>query len=351
MRLNRRRLLLAAGALILVLVALAVGWWPQREKTPARLVLYGNIDIRQVDLGFGVEGPLAQVLVEEGDRVVKGQTLALLEQEAFVDAVASAEATLKRGEARLAELVHGPRPQEIRKARATLEAARAALANAELIQRRRQWLLDDQERAGSREEADTARAEAIAARARFKEAQESLALLLEGTRREQLEQQRAEVEAQRAELARLRYRLSRATLKAPAAGIVRTRIQEPGAIVLANSPVLSLALTEPLWLRTYVDEPQLGKVRLGMPARITTDSYPGKEYRGWVGYISPVAEFTPKTVETPELRTSLVYQVRVYTCDPDQELKLGMPATVTLALDQAGRQPPASLADYCSSPP
>ncbi|MCK9395707.1 MAG: efflux RND transporter periplasmic adaptor subunit [Methylobacter sp.] len=173
---------------------------------------------------------------------------------------------------------------------------------------------------------------------------------MEGTRREQLDQQRAEAEAQRANLALLRYRLSRATLKAPSAGVIRTRIQESGAVVTANSPVFTLALTDPLWCRVYVDESDLGKIRMGMPARITTDSYPGKSYRGWVGYISPVAEFTPKAVETPELRTSLVYQARIYTCDPDQELRLGMPATVTLSLNEESRTPPASLSDYCKSP-
>ncbi|MDD2738034.1 MAG: efflux RND transporter periplasmic adaptor subunit, partial [Methylomonas lenta] len=193
-------------------------------------------------------------------------------------------------------------------------------------------------------------ADRIVAEANLKKAREDLALLLEGTRHEQKQQQLAEFEAQRADLALLRYRLSLATLKAPSAGIIRTRILEPGAVVTANSPVLTLALTDPLWCRVYVDESDLGKVRMGMSARITTDSYPGKSYRGWVGYISPVAEFTPKAVETPELRTNLVYQTHVYTCDPDQELRLGMPATVTLSQHEEIRTPPASLSDYCKSP-
>jgi HlyD family secretion protein len=343
-------ILFGVGALIAGL-ALAYWRWPRGGKAQRELVLYGNMDIRQVDLGFGVDGPIARVLVEEGDRVEEGQTLAILEQDAFVDAVQAAEATLKLAEARLAEGVHGPRPQEIARARAAVQGAEASLANANLIYQRREQLIDEHERAASKEEAKTAKANTLVAEAGLKEARQDLALLLEGTRREQLDQQRAEVEAQRANLALLRYRLSRATLKAPNAGIIRTRIQEPGAVVTANSPVLTLALNDPLWCRAYVDEPDLGKVRLGLSARITTDSYPGKEYRGWVGYISPVAEFTPKPVETPELRTSLVYQVRVYTCDPGHELRLGMPATVTLSFQEKGRTPPASLSDYCSKPP
>ncbi|WP_169603692.1 efflux RND transporter periplasmic adaptor subunit [Methylococcus geothermalis] len=331
---------------------LAAAYWPWKTggDSASELTLYGNMDIREVDLGFGVDGPIDQVLVEEGDRVEAGQTLAILEQDAFLDAVQAAEATLKLAEARLAEGVHGPRPQEIERGRATVQAAEAALANAALIHSRRVSLIDAHERAASREEADTTNAERLVAEADLKKAREDLALLLEGTRREQLDQQRAEVEAQRANLALLRYRLGRATLKAPTAGVIRTRILEPGAVVTANSPVFTLALTDPKWCRAYVNESDLGKIRLGLPARITTDSYPGKSYRGWVGYISPVAEFTPKAVETPELRTSLVYQARVYTCDPDQELRLGMPATVTLLLNGETRTPPASLSDYCKSP-
>ena len=347
---TKKRIILIAAA---VVAALALAWWlrPKAQKAPEELVLYGNMDIRQVDLGFGVEGPIAQILVEEGDRVEAGQVLARLEPDAFGHAVSTAEAAFQRAEARLAELIHGPRRQEIERARAAVQAAEATLTDSVLIQRRRAALIGEHERAASREEADTAKARFLSAEAGLKEARQALALLLEGTRSEQLDQQRAEVAARRAELASLHYRLERATLKAPSAGLIRTRILEPGAVVAANSPVLTLALADPLWCRAYVDEPQLGKLRLGLPARITTDSYPGKSYRGWVGYLSPVAEFTPKTVETPELRTSLVYQVRIYTCDPEHELRLGMPATVTLSLKDRERPPPASWSGFCSQPP
>jgi HlyD family secretion protein len=349
-----KEILLKKKILIIVIIvaltaglALAYRHWPHNEDQPGLLVLYGNMDIRQADLGFGVDGPIAQVLVEEGDLVEKGQILATLEQTPFLDAVQAVEASVKLAEARWTEGIHGPRPQEIERARAVVRSAEATLANTTLIHKRRQRLID--ERAASEEAADTTKTDRIMAEANLRKARADLALLLEGTRREQLDQQRAEFEAQRANLALLRYRLSRATLKAPSAGVIRTRIQEPGAVVTASSPIFTLALTDPLWCRAYVDEPDLGKLRMGLPARITTDSYPGKTYRGWVGYISPVAEFTPKAVETPALRTSLVYQVRVYTCDPGQELRLGMPVTVTLFLHEEVRTAPASLSDYCKS--
>ena len=124
---------------------------------------------------------------------------------------------------------------------------------------------------------------------------------------------------------------------------------EPGDMASPQKPVFTLALTDPLWVRAYVPSPTSGKMRLGAAAQVTTDSYPGKRYRGWVGFISPTAEFTPKSVETQEVRTALVYQVRVFVCAPQDELRLGMPATVDVAAGcrrEARRRP-----DPCKSSP
>ena len=130
---------------------------------------------------------------------------------------------------------------------------------------------------------------------------------------------------------------------------IRDRILEPGDMVTPQTPVLTLALTNPVWVRTYVPETRLGQLSLGMPAEVSTDSYPGKTYQGWVGFISPTAEFTPKNVETPELRTRLVYQARVYVSNPQNELRLGMPATVTIQLDQVKQQPGQAIPDCSGS--
>ncbi len=125
-------------------------------------------------------------------------------------------------------------------------------------------------------------------------------------------------------------------LFAKAHGVIKTRIVEPGAVVLAQAPVYTMALVDPVWVRTYVSERDLGRIRPGMKARVFSDSAPGHAYDGWVGFISPVAEFTPKTVETPELRTSLVYRIRVYVKNAANELRQGMPVTVRLKPATAG---------------
>jgi HlyD family secretion protein len=138
-------------------------------------------------------------------------------------------------------------------------------------------------------------------------------------------------------------------LYAPTDGIIRNRILELGDMATPQTPVFTLALTNPVWVRAYAPETALGKLAPGMSADVSTDSYPDKTYRGWIGFISPTAEFTPKNVETPELRTRLVYQVRIYVCNPQDELRLGMPATVSIPLDQPKPEPGHAAPD-CTKP-
>jgi HlyD family secretion protein len=146
------------------------------------------------------------------------------------------------------------------------------------------------------------------------------------------------LQANRAQLALLRQRLADAQLVAPIDAVVRTRVMEPGEMASPEKPVFSLAVTDPKWVRAYVDEPNLGKVHHGMPAAVAVDSSPDRRFEGWVGFISPVAEFTPKSVQTEELRTSLVYEVRVFVKDPTDVLRLGMPATVYLENRQGDKE-------------
>ena len=323
-----------------LLAASAYGWrvW-DRAAVPGAgdLVLYGNVEIRQVDLSFGVDGPIAQVKVDEGEIVRPGQTLAALDQDAFRYAEMDAEATLRGSEARLAELVSGPRAQEIERAKAAVASAEASLDNAAVNLDRNTELF--RRNATSRQALDDARMGQRTADAALNVARSELALLVEGTRQEQIAQARADVEARRANLSLQRYRLDRSTLKAPNAGIVLTRIREPGAVVMPNTPVLTISVTDPVWVRVYVDEPNLGQVAPGTPVVVTTDATPGRSYAGQVGYVSPTAEFTPKTVEAPELRTALVYRVRIVVGNPDQALRQGMPATVTLDPSPARSEP------------
>src|SRR6059058_2925643 len=160
-----------------------------------------------------------------------------------------------------------------------------------------------------------------------------------GPRQEEVAEAEARLQAAEAQLALLRQALADAQLVAPMDAVVRTRLMEPGEMASPQKPVFSLAVTDPKWVRAYVSEPDLGKVSPGMAASLVVDSFPERRFEGWVGFISPVAEFTPKAVQTQELRTSLVYEVRVFVKDSADELRLGMPATVSLPLDQESPGP------------
>lgn len=279
---SRRQRTLIVLILVAVVTVAAYGWYSawQVDEPLNELVLYGNVDIREIRLAFNGSEHVAEIRVEEGDRVQPGQRLARLQTERLQAA---------------RDRVH-----------AELVAAEAAAHAAELRYRRIKTLAAS--KLASSEQADEAEATSRAAN--------------------------AQVAAAQAALAEAEQILADADLYAPVGGIVRERIVEQGDFVTPQTPVITLALTDPVWVRTYLPERFLGQVRLGARALISTDSYPGKVYEGWVGFVSPTAEFTPKNVETPELRTRLVYQVRVFACNPQQELRLGMPATVTIPLGQ-----------------
>lgn len=273
---------LLIGLLLVGVVAGAIYWWQVVNNDTAEettLVLYGNVDIREVHLAFNGSEHVSEILVQEGDRVQAGQLLARLHTQRLQAAWerARADAVAAEAEAHAAQLSY--------------ERIKAMAAR----------------KLASKEEADEADAKYQAAS--------------------------AHVTAAEAVVAEAGQALKDAQLYAPANGIIRDRIVEPGDFVTPQTPVLTLALLDPVWVRTYLPETYLGKVKPGAPAHISTDSFPDKIYQGWVGYISPTAEFTPKNVETPDLRTRLVYQVRVHICNPQYELRLGMPATVTIDID------------------
>lgn len=311
-------------------------WYGVLREEPADdenlLQLYGNVDIRQVELAFNGSERIAAIHVEEGQAVKNGDLLAVLETERLESAVARAEAQAAAQRDVVAKLDAGTRIEEIRRARAQVEVARTQAADARRTWQRLAPLA--QKSLASRERADEAEARMESAAARLEAVRQELALALAGPRKEDIAAARARLRALEAELALAKRDLADAHLAAPSDGIIRNRILQPGDMAFPQRPVLTLALTDPVWVRTYLPEPKLGKIFPGMQARIRTDSYPAKHYRGWVGYISPTAEFTPKAVETPDLRTRLVYQVRVYACNPQNELRLGMPVTVEIRLDQ-----------------
>ena len=322
---------------VLLLVAAGAGaaWYlglPQRYgflvPSPPTQVIYGNVDIRQVPLGFRVGGRLAGVLVEEGDAVKAGDVLARLDSGPYDIAVRAAEENVAALKATLDKLKAGARPSEIAKARAAYEEQVASLANAELALSRADQLRSQGTVAQS--SLDTATAAKDMASARVASAKAALSLIEEGSRSEDIMAAEAQLRAAEAQLDATRTSLADTELKAPADGVILSRVSEPGAIVASSTNVLVLALTEPVWVRAYVSEPDLGRVHPGLKVKVTSDSMTGAGYEGQVGFISPVAEFTPKAVETPDLRTDLVYRLRIIVDHPGKDLRQGMPVTVHL---------------------
>lgn len=324
---GKRRLMIVAVGLV-VAVAIAA-WLLTRGPGDKPLTLYGNIDIREVDLSFRVDGRVADVLVDEGDAVRAGQVVATLDAEPLRTDLAEAEATIAAQRSQLDLLRAGNRREDIAQAEAAVAERRAALANVQGDVDRLSSLRGTGAIADRRvEDAINQRDEAAA---RLRAAQQALAEQRAGTRPQEIAQAASNVDRARAAADRIRLRVSDTVLRAPSDGTILTRAVEKGAIVAAGSTAFTEALARPVWARVFVDAPNLGLVAPGTIVRITTDAAPGKIYRGRIGYVSPTAEFTPKSVETEALRTALVYRARVVVLDPDARLRQGMPITVTLA--------------------
>jgi HlyD family secretion protein len=321
---------------LLVLIGAGAGatwWFNHRETSETELKLYGNIDLRQIQLAFNNNERITEVRAQEGDRVKKGQVLARVDTRRIEPQIAQAEATVNAQRAVVERLHHGNRPEEIAQAKANVEAAKADAGNARRNYERMKNLSDrSRGEAISQQDVDNAKSAAQAADARLDALQKALEVWVLGPRKEDVAENEAKLRADEAQLAYLRQQLVDAQLLAPTDAVVRTRLMEPGEMASPTKPVYSLAVIDPKWVRAYVSEINLGKVREGMQASVEFDSFPKRRFDGWIGFISPIAEFTPKSVQTEELRTSLVYEVRVFVKDPEDVLRLGMPATVLLPL-------------------
>jgi HlyD family secretion protein len=315
------------------LLILGLGiWWtfkPKHVEGGKNLTLHGNVDIREVTLGFRVAGRIASVLRDEGDEVKTGEILAKLDDEPYQRAKAELAAQVATARAKVQLLESGYRPQEVAQARASAREREVTFDNAKRLYDRQQQLLDT--KAVSVQERDDAEARFREAEARLKSAQEQLTLLESGYRSEEIAQARGDLARAEAALSAADLNMSDAVLRSPSDGIVLTRAQEPGAIVAAGTAVLTVSLQKPVWVRVYIHETEVGLVPPGKQVLVYTDSRPDKPYRGTVGYVSPRAEFTPKNVETDQLRTSLVYRARITIVDADDGLRQGMPVTVRFA--------------------
>jgi len=311
-------------------VAGGVAWWrlkmPQDQQR--RLTLYGNVDIRSAQLAFDGEAIVATMQAEEGTPVKAGEILATLDSTGLQAELDEGKAQVLAQDAVVRRLEAGTRKQEIEQARAHFASVQARLANAE--QDLKRITETAASGASSQQRLDEAHTQVSIEKAQLAEAEQVLSLANDGPRQEDIEEARARLQANRAHVRLLENRLANTSLRAPFAGVIRSRLMEPGDYATRGRAAYTLAMSDPKWVRGYVSEPDLGRVRPGARAWVTSDSFKNKTFDGWVGFISPVAEFTPKTVETTDLRTQLVYEVRIYVKDPEDRLRLGMPTTVVV---------------------
>lgn len=332
-----RRILIIVSLLAALLAAAAFtrGFGLLGKGKSDELTMYGNVDVRTVDLGFRVAGRINKVLVEEGQHVRSGDLLATLDTQSLDARIGEASAQVEQARAQLAKTRNGNRRQDIAQARARVEAAAATAANAEQDYRRRSTLIGPG--AISRDLWEQTVAERNKAQAQLREAQQALSLLRAGSRPEDIAAARAQLRAAEATRRSVSTDLFDTRLLAPEDAIVDTRAKEPGAIVQPSEPVLTLAIPRPLRIRAYVAEPDLPRVRPGLPVTVTADGTT-RTYRGFISWIAPRAEFTPKSVETESLRTDLVYRLRITVTNPDDQLRQGQPVTVHVSAAAPARK-------------
>lgn len=281
-----RRVIIAFILLIALFSALYAYLFFQNRENANVLTLYGNVDVRQVDLGFRVSGRVVEMPFQEGDLVPAGSLMGVMDKQPYFD--------------------------RVREAAANIESVKKNFENAERIFKRRQELISDG--SISQEDFDNAQSSRDVLEANYKQAEAALGVALTNLRDTEV--------------------------FAPNDGVILTRIREPGTVVRESDPIYTLSLLSPVWIRAFIAEPSLGKIYPGMRANIHTDTKGGEVYEGHIGFISPVAEFTPKTVETTQLRTDLVYRLRIIADNPNWGLKQGMPVTVTFNLDEQKAEGP-----------
>ena len=322
-------------ATLAVPLAIALGahrHFATRSGHDAKIIpVSGNIEVTDAEVSFKIAGRVEARAVDEGETVASGAVVARLESAELAQEVALRAAQMHAAAAELAELEAGSRPEEIAQGGALLDLAQADVNRLRAEFARQAELY--KKGFASRSEYDAVRTADQAAEARLREARERLTLLRKGPRQEKIDGARARLEQTRQALALAESRRGYAVLSAPIAGIVLSKNAEPGEYVAPGTPVLTIGDLERPWLRAYVNETDLGRVKLGQRVRVTTDTYPGKRYEGRLSFIASEAEFTPKNVQTDKERVKLVYRIKVDIANPNLELKPGMPADADILLD------------------
>jgi HlyD family secretion protein len=383
----KKKIIIIAAAGIIGGIILFHYLWENPGNQKRTISVSGNIEATTVDVSFKIAGKVEKLLVEEGDLVKEGQTIAVLEhrdllaQKARAQAaletaqsripalqknieyqdkasnqeISQAEAAVKAADSRLQQLLTGSRPQEIQAAKADMDQTQADLEKRKADMERAQKLSENQ--FISAQDWDAARTAYEMALANYRKAKEQYALVVEGPRKEEIETARAQlnqaqaslrlaqtrklqVEVLRRELQTAQVQVKEAVsaieviqtqigycnLFAPVPGIILVKNTEAGEFVVPGGAVVTLGDLEKPWLKAFINEMDLGKVKLGQKVSVTTDSYPGKVYSGRITFISSEAEFTPKNVQTTKERVKLVYRIKVSLTNPHYELKPGMPA-------------------------
>ncbi len=324
----KRTLLITLGAIAMMAGAYLYLRAAANHVTDTTLQISGNIEAHESVVSFKVPGRIAGLPIEEGQYVTKGDLLARLDDDDYRQQVSVDEATVRAHEAELDLALAGSRVQEIQAAKQTLLDAQADLYLKRQEFRRRQTLLSEQ--GVSQEDLDSAATQLKRAQATFERVKQNYDQIVEGTRKEQIAVHRANLQLARENLEMSRVKLSYTVLSSPTSGVILVRQAELGEVVAPGTPVVTIADVDHLWLRGYVSETDLGRIRWGQPATVHTDTYPNKTYQGRVSFISSQAEFTPKSVETHRERVTLVYRVKIDLDNPNHELKPGMPADAVI---------------------
>lgn len=280
----KRKILLI---LLLAVIVIAIGYiysYEKKKEEEDHLTLYGNVDVRLVDLGFRVSGKVDKMFYQEGDIVKAGEILGILDNQPYSD--------------------------QLTQSAATSASIKSTMENSEAQLKRRKELIQDG--SISQEELDNIQSNYDVQVANLLQAEAALAVA--------------------------KNNLEYIKVYAPTDGTILTRVKEPGTVVNIGDPIYTISISDPVWIRAFVPEPHLGLIYPGMEAQVYTDTPGGKIYTGRIGFISPVAEFTPKSVETTELRTDLVYRLRIYVDHPDKGLRQGMP--VTIKIDRKKKEHP-----------
>jgi HlyD family secretion protein len=329
--------------LLAAVIAAGVYFYPRLTKKSApenQLTLSGNIEAHESLVSFKVQGRVVDLPVEEGQSVEQGALLARLDDADYKQKVRIDEATVHVRESNLALTLAGTREQEVKASQQTMLDAQADLQEKKLDYDRAQRLFSkDEVSAQDRDLAETAlkRAEAT-----FRAVQQRYNEAVEGSRKEDITIARANLREANANLGLSRVTLDYTTLRAPSAGVITVRQTELGEVVAPGTPVVTLADLDHIWLRAYIAETDLGRIRWGQDATVTTDTYPGKQYRGRVSFISSTAEFTPKSVQTYKERVTLVYRIKIDIDNTNHELKPGMPADAHIDLAGANTGQPGT---------